>query len=900
MSSPFPSSLLSLSVLLLVSRSTSFTHASSQSLSTLSHLLQQYLATLAETSLSHANHSGRDQVSVWDLGRAIEEFGVGGIRGLEDELLKGDEGIEEEVGGVRELAKNLQDHLALDVPQPPLAQISYDPLNQRDLDLLNALQHHSFVDLDDLDDEENEEEEEEENVSSPSTSATSLEATQEEEEEESVTIKPDPDSITQKSVNDLFGDLDQVLAGENSNEFLDSLGLGSSTTSNNATNEVGDLTVSMFHPFDTAGRPIDSISLIQPESFNLDEAAQEREYRPFSAWRDDSERPEYVPDWFPPFPGSEKESDQSIQARRRREEKERERRAKEGATGAVVGKSRVSTALGGQGDPWSDAVPFSSSILAESFSIQPNTLPTPSSPHRQSAKLNSTSTGGENEAGRANKKRRTNRRRSLSPPAVQPSSLPSFNTIAPLLPHAPTYLRPSQLRRSAASLISHDPHHPELQISSDSLFGVLPYVPTMRQPTLPPGFLPDFAPPLIHAFNTNLPWTVSSPVPYHPSTSVSVLSASSPHPRVPSSLSQIAKNLSFPLQFDPKNPDQLHPNLGLFSRLKRIGPPGPLGGKGETLNYDYVGQTALISMNVEWSQRDHAQKLPKKFGSSGDDAGTPGGGGEGGGIKLKLGGSVNRAGGGANGESRIGSPVNGFGNGSGQTPGPSGLRRSESVVPHFETSMSSNTGGGGHQQQQQSTTMMEFEEPDMNEFFQNLDSFPTTESRRNSLSISQQPSFEGTTINGHHHYQDQDQGMMLDGGGGGGMSSHQQDFPEWLLQGQPPPNEDHVQQETIETNPTEHEQGGGEGAMAIDPALESSTNGGETNSSEQTSSSALPSLPTLPIMPTSSRPLPPPPPPPAPAPAPAPVPSSSSTPSNPPPPPVSMNMFDPSNFPPPS
>ncbi|GAA5877952.1 hypothetical protein JCM16303_002790 [Sporobolomyces ruberrimus] len=875
MSDAFPSHLLDLSTLLLITRSSPFTHAHSSALSTLSHLLSQYIQSLATQATQYANHSGRERVSVWDLGDAIQEFGGISLKGLHDEFDKGDVGIEEDVQGLRELAKGLQDHLATDPPVPPVTQLSYDPLNEKDLALLDALERHSFVDLVENDPS-----------SSPSTSATSLEEQDveeldqgredaEEEEEEVIRIKPEP--TTTSSVEDLFGDLDQVLAGDHSEEFLDSLGLGGGNTSKNAT---GDMTVSIFHPFDTAGRPISSIEIVQPESFDTLAVTreQESEYRPFSAWRDEHERPDYVPEWFPPFPGSEKESDQSIQSRRRKEEKERERqRAKEGANAGLVGKSRVSTALGGQGDPWSDAVPFSSSILAESLSIFPNSLPTPSSPRRQSTRppLN---TNNQEDPSRATKKRRlSRRRRSLSPPAVQPSSLPSFNFIAPLLPHPPSYLRPSQLRRSAASLISHNPHHPELQISSDSLFGLLPYVPTLRQPTLPPGFLPDFAPPLIHAFNTNLPWTVSSPVPYHPSTPTTHLSASSPTPRIPSLLSQISKTFSNPLQFDPKNPDQLHQNIGLFSRLKRIGPPGPLGSKGETLNYEYVGQTALISMNVEWSQREFNTKLPtKRTGMGGEDnVGTPGESGQG--IKLKLGGSTRggNQGGGVGGEgiaSRMGSPVNGF--------GPSRLRRSESVVTQGGTRITTNAsssnsnlgGGGGGNGNGVGGMDLDFDnaggqvDSEIDPFklmMENLDSFPTTESRRNS--ISQQQEQEKSIVDGNHLQGDQEF-----------------EYPEWLLNGQSAPS-------------TTADQGsigqqGDRGNQEVDTAMIDPSLCRSSSTSNPPTPASLPSLPTLPSLPLPPRPLPPrPPPPPPPAPAPAP-PSSSQAPS--------ANMFDPSNLPP--
>ena len=809
------------------------------------------------------------------------------------------------------------DHLAPTEPLPPIQQLSYDPLTEQDLLLLNSLHllqdpqsptssSHFSPSL---------------SISSPSSPATSHHHNEQETPTTTTTaIKREP------STQDLFQDIDGLLAGDNSDQFLDSLGLGSSNSTTGG--GVGDVDVSIFHPLDSAGRPIDNLELIQPVSFDLPEQEQEQEeeYRPFSSWRDDKERPSWVYEWFPPFPGAEKESDQSIQSRRRKEEKERERREQQQQQNAAGGGAkRVTSTLGG-GDPWLEAVPFSSSILAESTTIFPNSLPTPSSPHRLPKSLDN-STSSENAPPPPPRKRP--RRRSLSPPPLS-TSLPSFNSIAPLLPHAPSYLRPSSLRRQAASLISHSPHHPELLISSDSLFGSLPYVPTLRQPTLPPGFLPDFAPPLIHAFNTNLPWTISSPVPYH---SCSLpLPAPPPHSRIPSTLSQISRHLSFPLQFDPKNRELLHPNIPLFSRLNRIGPPGPLGAKGETLNYEFVGNTALIAMNVEWQPRTHDMKLPKRIGGNEAEGGVGEEGRGEKGIKLKLGSSVRGAREGS-GSSRVGSP---FVGGVGGTPGPSGLRREsvsfnhQSQLNEFDFGIQGGSGGGGGAQ---GGGGGELSMDDLNTFEKNLDHFPTTDSRRNSISGGQGQPFDiSHLVPSQSQSQSQSQsggtilqegarveeiGIQDDNAAGGGEVN----YPSWLLSGEQPPtvpSTDAPQSEPIReeaqtsfSQPQPEQQDVKPRLDSMDYDMIDPSLGGSASTSTSTSTSTLPSLPpssstnqpppslpSLPSLPSSLPPTstgsgiirfklkPPAPPPPPPPPAPAPA-------------PVSMNMFDPSNLPPP-
>ena len=105
-----PSELLQLSTLLILSRSSQFSHTRQTPLSVLSHLVQQYIQTLATTSTRLAQQSARTQVSVWDLTQAIEQFGVGGLQGLKDELIttKGDQDDDQGLEQLRILATSLQ------------------------------------------------------------------------------------------------------------------------------------------------------------------------------------------------------------------------------------------------------------------------------------------------------------------------------------------------------------------------------------------------------------------------------------------------------------------------------------------------------------------------------------------------------------------------------------------------------------------------------------------------------------------------------------------------------------------------------------------------------------------------------------------------------------------------
>jgi hypothetical protein len=103
-----PSHFLTLSTLQLLTRSSPFTHAQSLPLHTLSDLLGSYLSLLAKTAKDNAELSGREEVGIWDIGRALEEFGIGGgVRELKEECQRG-RGGGVEGAMIRELAVGLR------------------------------------------------------------------------------------------------------------------------------------------------------------------------------------------------------------------------------------------------------------------------------------------------------------------------------------------------------------------------------------------------------------------------------------------------------------------------------------------------------------------------------------------------------------------------------------------------------------------------------------------------------------------------------------------------------------------------------------------------------------------------------------------------------------------------
>lgn len=81
--------LLRIATLQIITTSTQFTHTNSSAIQTLTQILSNYIYLLATTAKENAESAGRGNVAIWDLGRAIDEFGVGRIADLKDEMEAG-------------------------------------------------------------------------------------------------------------------------------------------------------------------------------------------------------------------------------------------------------------------------------------------------------------------------------------------------------------------------------------------------------------------------------------------------------------------------------------------------------------------------------------------------------------------------------------------------------------------------------------------------------------------------------------------------------------------------------------------------------------------------------------------------------------------------------------------
>lgn len=68
--------LLHLATLEMMTCSTSFTHAHAQPLDLITHLVGDYLQLLATEAKLNAERCGRNNVAVWDLEAAFDQFGI--------------------------------------------------------------------------------------------------------------------------------------------------------------------------------------------------------------------------------------------------------------------------------------------------------------------------------------------------------------------------------------------------------------------------------------------------------------------------------------------------------------------------------------------------------------------------------------------------------------------------------------------------------------------------------------------------------------------------------------------------------------------------------------------------------------------------------------------------------
>ncbi|KAI5481099.1 Bromodomain transcription factor [Pseudohyphozyma bogoriensis] len=136
--SALPEHLLQLATLQLVTQAAPFTHCRTLPLHTLTDLVADYLQLLAKAAKDSAELAGRDKVSVWDLGNALGEFGVGGLADLRDELDKGN-GASEEAERIRDLAGGLKELLDPPPIPDPAYRLTYDALLPQEILALNEV-----------------------------------------------------------------------------------------------------------------------------------------------------------------------------------------------------------------------------------------------------------------------------------------------------------------------------------------------------------------------------------------------------------------------------------------------------------------------------------------------------------------------------------------------------------------------------------------------------------------------------------------------------------------------------------------------------------------------------------------------------------------------------------------
>jgi histone H3/H4 len=103
----FASYVLQLATLQLITRSAPFTHVRTLPLHIFSDLLRDYLQLLAAAAKDTAEQAGRTKISVWDVGRALDEFGTSSMADLKDDLDQNN-GDSQEIQKIRTMAENLQ------------------------------------------------------------------------------------------------------------------------------------------------------------------------------------------------------------------------------------------------------------------------------------------------------------------------------------------------------------------------------------------------------------------------------------------------------------------------------------------------------------------------------------------------------------------------------------------------------------------------------------------------------------------------------------------------------------------------------------------------------------------------------------------------------------------------
>lgn len=320
-------------------------------------------------------------------------------------------------------------------------------------------------------------------------------------------------------------------------------------------------------------------------------SVHEESHPPSSNWSEPP--PPHVPHFLPPFPGMER-VDTAESTKRNRE-------AKEVVPVVAEGPAKPAVQHHEGGNPWLELIPWSSSTMAAATTssnpeeLFPQLSPPPS-PKRQ-RRLRSISPVLEPSSAAAPLLAIDGPVASTSaleptPPAPQPrvpsTSLRSYRkTLDAIYALPPTYLHPSNARQAAASALS---SLSTLFTTPDTLFGSIP-LDRPRSALLHAGFLADDSPIKgdLHAFNSNLPHTISLPLPQTHSPHAPLV-VQPPHARLPTLVQSLKSHFASPTYSNGQH-------LQLFSRMSRIGPPGPLNpSSGKTENYRFLGNTRLIAL----------------------------------------------------------------------------------------------------------------------------------------------------------------------------------------------------------------------------------------------------------------------------------------------------------------
>lgn len=485
-----PHRLLTISILQILADSTPFTSIRPISLSILTHIAARYLQLLANSARSQADHSSRHHINAWDLSGVLENLhGPGTLASLLNWHID-------------------NQHHPLHHPPNPSIQDPIDKLSQ----IAQNLKHCPPT----------------ESEKPPIAILSFLPLTEAE-----------------------LAELDRAGQSDPEDDHPSPIISSSSASSEDDSDPDCLLPQSIIQPIPSLS-PIEPSNLThsKPPSVSFDQDSVDRAA---SNWRSIDDIPAYVPPYFPPFPGLDRQSDQELSLPIVSEQPVDP--PKPSPPPNDHHPSNLSNL-----NPYSFSIPYSQSQLFElhgSF-VEPQPSndpplepPPPSSPARKKARLSESLDGFLQTYGYLVQEKITN-----------PSN------------DQPRFLKPNPIRHQFISSDQTQPLH-------DSLFGSIP-VGSIRANRWSAGWIPHPPtkdgqllpiPELKPYGHTPLPLPVAMPVPLQfPPTPL----LHQPHPRIPDLI---------PRWFQKLSQDARDDKFILINRLTRLGPPSQLSPSGEPQAY---------------------------------------------------------------------------------------------------------------------------------------------------------------------------------------------------------------------------------------------------------------------------------------------------------------------------